>query len=69
MFKQLLGKKGLTIVAGSILGNMIAERFLLKAGPDDPSGFIMVADGIGMDDVARGLAIAFSAFMLEKVIG
>ena len=56
-------------MAGSILGNMIAERFLLKAGPDDPSGFIMVADGIGMDDVARGLAIAFSAFMLEKVIG
>ena len=68
MFRKLLGRKGLAIIGGSIAGNMFAERWLLKAGPDDPQGFVMVADGIGLDDFVRGASIAMCAFFLDRFL-
>lgn len=62
--------KGLLVVFGAaIVGNIVAEKFLLKAGPDDPDGFIEVKDGFGMDDAARGATIAAFAFLARKFLG
>ena len=63
MFKTLA--KG---TAAAVIGNMVAEKFLLKSGPDDPTGFIEVADGFGLDDIVRGLTIAVVFVALDKVI-
>lgn len=43
----------LTVFGVVFVGNMLAERFILKANADDPTGMIPVADGIGLDDAAR----------------
>lgn len=62
--------KGTLVLAGSVVvGNYLAERFLLKAGPDDPTGFIPVSEGIGLDDVARAAAIVVVAMLAKKFIG
>lgn len=60
--------KKTAIVFGSVIvGNYLAERFVLKATPDDPSGFIQVAEGIGMDDVARAAVIVLTTYAVEKL--
>ena len=64
MFKTLA--KG---PAAAVIGNMVAEKFILKSGPDDPSGFIEVADGLGMDDLARGLTIAVAFLLINQFVG
>jgi hypothetical protein len=62
--------KGLLVLVGAgIVGNMIAEKFLLKGGPDDPTGFIEVAEGFGMDDVARAVVIAGIAMVARRFLG
>lgn len=62
--------KSILFVAGAaIIGNMLAERFVLKSTAEDPTGFILVADGIGMDDAARALVIAGTYFLAKKFIG
>lgn len=61
-------KQALAIAAGAIAGNMIAERFVLKAAQDDPTGFVLVADGFGMDDIARAALITAGAMLLLKVL-
>lgn len=63
----MMSKKMLQIIAASIVGNMIAERYLLKASPDDPTGFVMVSSGLGLDDVVRGAAIGVSLMAIDKV--
>lgn len=60
-------KKTLIVFGGVIAGNYLAERFVLKASPDDPSGFIQVADGIGMDDVARAATILLVVWLADSV--
>jgi hypothetical protein len=61
--------KGLLVLGGGVIvGNMLAEKFLLKTGPDDPTGFVEVAEGFGMDDVARAAAIVGVVFLLQKFI-
>lgn len=65
-------KKTIVVFASVIAGNYLAERFVLKSGPDDPTGFVQVADGLGMDDVARAatiLAVLFLGDKLAKSIG
>lgn len=60
--------KKTAIVFGSIVaGNWLAERFVLKSSADDPSGFIQVADGLGMDDVARAAAILAVLYVGDKL--
>ena len=62
--------KGILVLAGSVVaGNWIAERFLLKASPDDPTGFILVAEGFGIDDVARAACIVGVSLLAKKFIG
>lgn len=61
--------KGLLIVAGgAFLGNMLAEKWVLKSGPGDPDGFVEVADGIGADDLARAVTIALSVWLIQKFV-
>ncbi len=60
--------KKTAIVFGSVIaGNWLAERFILKASPDDPSGFVQVADGLGMDDVARAAAVLLMVYLGDKI--
>lgn len=47
---------------------MIAERFVLKNSPDDPTGFVLIADGIGLDDAARAATIATVAWLAKRVL-
>lgn len=62
--------KGFVVLIGAaIVGNMVAEKFLLKAGPDDPDGFIEVKPGLGLDDVARGAAIAGVYMVAKRFLG
>lgn len=61
--------KKTAIVFGSIIaGNFLAERFVLKASPEDPSGFVLVADGLGMDDVARAATILAVLWLGDKLV-
>jgi hypothetical protein len=59
--------KKTAIVFGSVIvGNYLAERFVLKANADDPTGFVQVAEGIGMDDVARAAVILLTTYVAEQ---
>lgn len=61
--------KTLLILTGAAAaGNFVAERFILKDGPDDPSGFIEVKPGFGLDDVARAATIALIATLAHKMV-
>lgn len=62
--------KGTLVLFGAIVaGNLLAEKFILKAGADDPTGFITVNDGLGLDDVARAATIIAVAWVGKKFIG
>lgn len=58
----------LVVLAAAIVGNMIAEKFLLKSGENDTSGTILAEEGFGMDDVARAAAIAGAYFLAKKFL-
>lgn len=61
--------KGILVLVGSaIVGNYVAERFVLKA-PGGTTGFVEVADGFGLDDVARAATIAGVILLARKFIG
>jgi hypothetical protein len=60
-------KKTAIIFASVIAGNFVAERFVLKASADDPTGFVQVADGLGMDDVARAACVLLMVWVGDKV--
>lgn len=61
--------KSILFVAGAaVIGNFIAERFVLKSTAEDPSGFVVVADGFGLDDMARALVIAAVYFGAKKLL-
>lgn len=60
--------KKTAIVFGSVIaGNWLAERFVLKSSPDDPTGFVLVADGLGMDDVARAATILLMVYVGDQI--
>jgi len=58
-------KKSLVLLAAVIGGNFLAERYVLKSGPDDPTGFVPVAEGIGWDDAARAVTILATVYVAE----
>lgn len=60
-------KSLLVLTGAAVAGNFVAERFLLKDGPDDTSGFIEVKPGFGMDDIARAATIALLAMLAHKL--
>lgn len=55
------------LTAAAVAGNYVAERFLLKDGPDDPSGFVEVKPGFGLDDITRAATIAVFAMLAGKL--
>ena len=61
-------KQALAIAAGAVAGNFVAERWILKASADDPTGFILVADGFGMDDIVRAGVITAGALLAMKLL-
>ena len=61
-------KQALGIAAGALAGNFLAEKFALKASADDPSGFVLVAEGFGMDDVVRAAFITAGAVLFLKIL-
>ncbi len=62
-------KKILVAFGSVVVGNMLAEKFLLKSSEDDPTGFIVPNDGFGMDDVARGAAIVGVMLLADRFLG
>ena len=66
---QLTTKTALGVVAGAMVGNYAAERFVLKQNAEDKTGFIMVAEGWGADDLVRGLFVLAGVFLVSKVLG
>jgi len=64
------GKQGtdaLVLLGSVVAGNWVAERFVLKGDKDDPTGFIVVSDGFGMDDIARGAVIVAIAMLAGQL--
>lgn len=59
-------RKLVSLTAGIIVGNIVAEKFILKPAPDSPSGFILVSDGLGMDEVARAVTGVGAAWLIDK---
>jgi len=55
--------------AAAVGGNMIADRWVLRATPDSPSGFVDVTAGFGMDEIARGVCVALAFLALKKLVG
>jgi hypothetical protein len=61
-------KSFLVITVAALVGNMVAEKFVLKA-PGSDSGFVEVKDGIGMDDFARAATIGAAVLVAKKFVG
>jgi hypothetical protein len=57
-----------TLAGGAIIGNMVAERWILRAGPDDPTGFVDIAPGLGLDELMRALAIVGATMLVEPLV-
>lgn len=62
-------KDAASLVGGALLGNWVFERWLVKNGPDDPSGFVMLADGLGMDDFMRAGSAALGIVAVSMLVG
>lgn len=59
---NLFGKRALTIAAGSIVGNMVYDRWISRMPMLAP------ANGFGIDDVARALTIAATVILLDRFV-
>lgn len=58
----------LILFGAGLAANWIAESWILKASPDDPKGFVLIAPGFGMDDVARAATFAGVAVLFHYVV-
>ena len=61
-------RRSTSLVAGAIVGNVVAERYVLRA-PGSDTGFVPVTDGIGLDELARGLTILVAAYGIDLLLG
>lgn len=63
--------KSFLITGGAVLAGMyVLRQFILKDGPDDPTGFIQVdRSGWGLDDLAEAATITGMIFLAKKFIG
>jgi hypothetical protein len=62
-------RKVVSLTLGIIAGNVVAERFILKNSPESPTGFILVSDGIGLDEVARAVSGVGMALVFDWALG
>jgi len=62
--------KSFAIAAGAaVVGNLLAEKFVLKPGPDSPGLVAVTPMSFGADDVARGVTIAATMWAAKKFLG
>jgi hypothetical protein len=57
-----------SLAAGTVLGNMVAERWILRASKDDPTGVIDVSPGFGLDELARAAVIIAVTGSIEPIL-
>lgn len=58
-------KGPLILAAGIYAGDFIAEKFIIKDGPDD-TGFIQRTDGFGLDEIAKlATQVAVTVLLLK----
>lgn len=62
-------KSALVLLGAVLVGDFIAQQFIIKSGPDDTSGFIEQRAGFGLDDVARAATIVGVAILAKKALG
>jgi len=60
-------KKFALIAGAATLGNIAAEKYVLKNSSDQP-GLVMVTANGYMDDVARGVTIAGAVWLAQKLL-
>lgn len=54
--------------AGVLAGEYVAEKWVLKDGPDDPDGFIQMEDGFGLDEIARGVTVFVVTWAVLRLV-
>lgn len=52
---------------GAAIGGFVADQFVVKYGPEDPTGFIEVGPGLGLDDVARAVTVALAVYIVGRM--
>lgn len=57
------------VLGGGILAGKYLASFLIKEGPDDPTGFVERREGFGLDDVVEIAAIAAGIAIVKRVTG
>ena len=62
-------RKILILSAAVFIGNAIAERWVITTGAEGDTGFVPMANGFGLDDIARGVVIVGTAAVLDQAIG
>ena len=58
------------VIGGAVIaGNFVADRWVIKSGPDDPTGFVEFSEGFGADDIARAAVIVGMILLAKKFLG
>lgn len=60
-------RNGVVVFVGVVAGNYVAEKWILKANPEDP-GFILAANGFGLDDLVRAAVCLTAIGLLNMVV-
>lgn len=68
MSKGSMAKDIMVLGGGALLGNWLFERFIVKESADDPTGFVLAANGLGADDIARALSVAVGIMAVQWVL-
>lgn len=61
--------KSWLVLGGGILAGKYLASWLIKEGPDDPTGFVERSAGFGLDDIAEIAAIAVGIALTKRVFG
>lgn len=58
----------LILVVAGVAANYVVTKWVLRASDDDKTGFITIAPGFGMDDLAAPIAFAILAMVAHAVV-
>lgn len=58
-----------SILAGAMVGNHAAERWVLRNDPGDRIGFVTVGEGWGADDLARSVCVLAGIALVKLFLG
>ncbi len=57
------------VIGGAFwVADFVLDRFVIKSDSADPTGFILQAEGFGMDDVARVAGVGLAGALALKFI-